>query len=116
MAHNLEETELWAVIFARGEGHLIVLLQEVKCCLHTVLSFVFADECARGAPQRYSKANEPILVSGRSYIGRRSKLYSFCEVTSIRLLLRIGIKVMDEWQISLGYVRGSNIYVRGYLD
>ena len=22
---------------------------------------------------------------------------------------------MDEWQISLGYVRGSNIYVRGYL-
>ena len=23
---------------------------------------------------------------------------------------------MDEWQISLGYVRGSNIYVRGYLD
>ena len=23
---------------------------------------------------------------------------------------------MDEWQISLDYVRGSNIYVRGYLD
>jgi len=23
---------------------------------------------------------------------------------------------MDEWLISLGYVRGSNIYVRGYLD
>jgi len=23
---------------------------------------------------------------------------------------------MDEWQKSLGYVRGSNIYVRGYLD
>jgi len=23
---------------------------------------------------------------------------------------------MDEWQISAGYVRGSNIYVRGYLD
>ena len=22
---------------------------------------------------------------------------------------------MDEWQISLDYVRGSNIYVRGYL-
>ena len=37
-------------------------------------------------------------------------------MTSIRLLLRIGIKVVDEWQISLGYVRGSNIYVRGYLD
>jgi len=32
-----------------------------------------------------------------------------------RLLLRVGIKVVDEWQISLGYVRGSNIYVRGYL-
>ena len=37
-----------------------------------------------------------------------------CKVTSIRLLLRIGIKVVDEWQISLDYVRGSNIYVRGY--
>ena len=24
--------------------------------------------------------------------------------------------VADEWQISLDYVRGSNIYVRGYLD
>ena len=42
---------------------------------------------------------------------------------TIRLLLRAGIKVVDEWQISLGYVRGSNIYVRGsniyvrgYLD
>jgi len=23
---------------------------------------------------------------------------------------------MDEWQISLVYVRGSNIYVHGYLD
>jgi len=23
---------------------------------------------------------------------------------------------VDEWQKSLGYVRGSNIYVRGYLD
>gem|GEM_PF-1684248 len=32
------------------------------------------------------------------------------------LLLRIGIKVADEWQISLDYVRGSNIYVRGSLD
>ena len=37
-------------------------------------------------------------------------------VTSISLLLRVGIKVADEWQISLIYVRGSNIYVRGYLD
>ena len=39
-----------------------------------------------------------------------------CDVTSIRLLLRVGIKVMDERQISLGYVCGPNIYVRGYLD
>jgi len=23
---------------------------------------------------------------------------------------------VDEWQVSLGYARGSNIYVRGYLD
>ena len=38
------------------------------------------------------------------------------EAHPIRLLLRVGIKVVDEWQISLGYVRGSNIYVRGYLD
>jgi len=37
-------------------------------------------------------------------------------VTSISFLLRVGIKVADEWQKSLGYVRGSNIYVRGYLD
>ena len=37
-------------------------------------------------------------------------------MTYIRLLLRVGIKVVDEWQISLDYVRGSNIYVRGYLD
>ena len=58
-----------------------------------------------------------------SYIAFGAKLYSFtwipiqlCEVTSISLLLRIGIKVADEWQISLNYVRGSNIYVPGYLD
>ena len=38
-----------------------------------------------------------------------------CKVTSIRLLLCVGIKVVDEWKISLDYVRGSNIYVRGYL-
>ena len=38
------------------------------------------------------------------------------EVTSISLLLRVGIIVVNEWQISLDYVRGSNIYVRGYLD
>ena len=37
-------------------------------------------------------------------------------LTNIRLLLCFGIKVADEWQISLDYVRGSNIYVRRYLD
>ena len=36
-------------------------------------------------------------------------------MTHIRLLLRVGIKVVDEWLISLIYVRGSNIYVRGSL-
>ena len=29
-----------------------------------------------------------------------------CEATSIRLLLRAGIKVVDEWLVSLDYVRG----------
>jgi len=37
-------------------------------------------------------------------------------VTYIKLLLRVWIKVVDEWLISLDYVRDSNIYVRGYLD
>ena len=46
-------------------------------------------------------ARRPILVAPLTYI---------------RLQLHIGIKVADEWQISLDYVRGSNIYVRGYLD
>ncbi|KXB72731.1 hypothetical protein HMPREF3185_01654 [Porphyromonas somerae] len=31
-------------------------------------------------------------------------------------MLRVWTKVVDEWQISLDYVRGSNSYVRGYLD
>ena len=44
------------------------------------------------------------------------KAIQLCEVTYIGLLLYVGIKVADEWQIGLGYVRGSNIYVRGYLD
>jgi len=34
----------------------------------------------------------------------------------MRLLIHVGIKVEDEWLISLIYVRGSNIYVREYLD
>jgi len=37
-------------------------------------------------------------------------------MTYIGMLLRVGIKVVDECQISLDYVRSSNIYVRGYLD
>ena len=44
------------------------------------------------------------------------KAIQLCEVTYISLFLRVGIKVVDEWETSLGYVRGSNIYVRGYLD
>ena len=44
------------------------------------------------------------------------KATSLCEATYIRMLLRVGMNVADEWQISLGYVRGSNIYVRGYWD
>ena len=44
------------------------------------------------------------------------KATSLCEATYIRMLLCVGMKVADEWQISLGYVRGSNVYVRGYLD
>ena len=31
-------------------------------------------------------------------------------MTYIRLLLCVWIKVVDKWQISLDYVRGSNIY------
>ncbi|KXB77126.1 hypothetical protein HMPREF3185_00131 [Porphyromonas somerae] len=31
-------------------------------------------------------------------------------------MLRVGGKVVDEWKISLDYIRGSNIYVRGSLD
>lgn len=32
--------------------------------------------------------------------------YSFCDVTYISSLLHVGIKVVDEWQKSLDYVRG----------
>ena len=58
-----------------------------------------------------------------SYIALLGFLYSFrCEAISlsldlsIRFLLHVGRKVADAWQKSVGYVRGSNIYVRGYLD
>ena len=44
------------------------------------------------------------------------KAIQLCEVTSIRLLLRVGIKVINECLISVIYVRSLNIYVRGYLD
>ena len=33
----------------------------------------------------------------------------------MRLLLCVGRKVVDEWQISVVYVRGAKIRVRGYL-
>ena len=48
--------------------------------------------------------------------GRDMNLYSFVKRPICRMLLRAEIKVADAWQISLDYVRGSNIYVRGYLD
>jgi len=58
-----------------------------------------------------------------TYIGRRADLYwsddeaiSVAMTTYMRLLLCVGRKVVDEWQISLGYVRGSNISVRGHWD
>ena len=51
-----------------------------------------------------------------TYVGRRTDQYRFIPSSYIRLLRCVGIKVVDEWLISLGYVRGSNIYVRGYLD
>ena len=52
----------------------------------------------------------------RALRGGEKEPVSVAVPTTIRLLLRVGIKVMDEWQKSMGYVRGSNIYVRGYLD
>ena len=49
---------------------------------------------------------------------RRGGVYLYWSVGEpiCRLLLRVGIKVADEGLISWGYVRSSNIYVRGYLD
>ena len=71
----------------------------------------------------YRMATKAIQLWTDSYIALLGFLYSFrceaiqhCEVISIRLLLHVGMKVADEQQISLDYVRGSNIYVRGYLD
>ena len=49
------------------------------------------------------------MADGATSVGSSCDLY-------YRLWLRVGIKVADEWQISLDYVRGSNISVRGYLD
>ena len=56
----------------------------------------------------YWSVSEPVVVRFLTSSGSLTDQY--------RLLLRVGIKVVDEWQISWGYVRGSNIYVRGYLD
>ena len=47
-----------------------------------------------------------VLVGGRTYIGQGYQPTLVSVRTYIRLLLRVGIKVVDEWQISLGYVRG----------
>ena len=52
----------------------------------------------------------------QSHIGHWANLYRSRSEAILRPLLHVGIKVVDEWQISLDYVRGSNIYVRGYLD
>ena len=57
----------------------------------------------------YCSVLNPLFVCTSYY-------YWFLEAHHIRLLLCVGIKVVDEWQISLDYVHGSNIYVRGYLD
>ena len=64
----------------------------------------------------YRMAKKAIQIWINSYIAFGAKLYSFMTWPLFRLLLRVGRKVVDEWQISLDYVRGSNIYVRGYLD
>ena len=64
----------------------------------------------------YSFRLIPIQLCFDSYIAFGAKLYSFVKRPVFRLLLRVGIKVVDERLISMIYVRGSNIYVRGYLD
>ena len=66
-----------------------------------------ADEGAQHVTQ--TQESEPVLVTYTNQYWSKTP-------TRRRLLLRVGIKVVDEWQISLDYVRGSNIYVRGYLD
>ena len=66
-----------------------------------------------------------ISPKGRTYFflvpylfPRRGGVYLYWSVGEpiCRLLLRVGIKVADEGLISWGYVRSSNIYVRGYLE
>ena len=52
----------------------------------------------------------------QSHIGHWANLYRSRSQAILRPLLRVGLKVVDEWQISLDYVRRSNISVRGYLD
>ena len=69
-----------------------------------------------GPTYRYMGAWVELYRMAKEAIQLWTDPIQLCEVTSFRLLLRIGIKVVDEWQISLGYVRGSNIYVPGYLD
>ena len=65
--------------------------------------------CTASSRDLYGWGGKRVVVCGVNH-------YGFALQTHIRLLLRVGIKVVDEWQISWDYVRGSNIYVRGYLD
>ena len=55
---------------------------------------------------RHRSGIATVLVGGRTYIGQGYQPTLVSVRTYIRLLLRVGIKVVDEWQISLGYVRG----------
>ena len=45
-----------------------------------------------------------------------ANLYRFAPSSYMETVAPRRDTVADEWQISLDYVRGSNIYVRGYLD
>ena len=82
-----------------------------RCAYAMVHIQVYGDVC-----RAIQDGEESYIALGRFLYSFRCEAIQLCEVTSIRLLLRIGIKVVQEWQISLGYVRSSNIYVRGYLD
>ena len=77
---------------------------------------LYNEVCSEALPSFLRGQYEPIQVRSVTYMGVWGRAIQDGEVTYIRLLLRVGIKVVDDWEKSLGYVRGSNIYVRGYLD